>query len=397
MEQTSGLRVGMPFHDGWFSESEVMWPGQAMSLKVEEVLWEGRSDFQDVLVFRSSTYGIVLVLDGVIQLTERDEFAYQEMIAQIPLHCHHDPQSVLIVGGGDGGVLREVCRHPGVQRVTMCEIDELVCNVAKKYLGNSTATAFDDPRVTLVHADAADYVKDQLEAYDVVIVDSSDPVGPAETLFTASFYQSLRKAMRPGAIMCNQGECMWLHLDLIGEVLKHCKEVFPSVDYAFTTIPTYPSGQIGFLVCSTTPNAVLRVPARGAPPRPNTHTEMRAPSLAACPQDLTVRPSPHRAPCACACASTQSPSPRSPLNSSTTRRRYMRPPSCSPPLPRPSSAACAARRCRTSAAASRLASSTAAASRSPRRACWSGRPRPRCWSAAESETPDPAIRDGGKP
>jgi len=169
-----------------------------------------------------------------------------------------------------------------------------VCNVAKKYLGNSTATAFDDPRVTLVHADAADYVKDQLEAYDVVIVDSSDPVGPAETLFTASFYQSLRKAMRPGAIMCNQGECMWLHLDLIGEVLKHCKEVFPSVDYAFTTIPTYPSGQIGFLVCSTTPNAVLRVPARGAPPRPNTHTEMRAPSLAACPQDLTVRPSPHR-------------------------------------------------------------------------------------------------------
>ena len=101
--------------DGWFRESEVMWPGQAMSLKIEEVLWEGRSDFQDILVFRSSTYGNVLVLDGVIQLTERDEHSYQEMIAQVPMHCHADPQNVLIVGGGDGGVLREVLRHPEVK------------------------------------------------------------------------------------------------------------------------------------------------------------------------------------------------------------------------------------------------------------------------------------------
>jgi spermidine synthase len=252
----------MPIKDGWFSESEVMWPGQAMSLKVEEVLFEGKSDFQEILVFRSSTYGTVLVLDGVIQLTERDEHAYQEMIAHIPLHCHPNPVNVLIVGGGDGGVLREVCRHPGVKHVTMCEIDKKVVDVAKKFLGKSTATAFNDPRVTLVHADAAQYVRDKKDTYDVVIVDSSDPVGPAETLFTATFYESLRTAMRPGAIMCNQGECMWLHLDLIGEVLKHCTQVFPSVDYAFTTIPTYPSGQIGFLMCSTTPNAVLRQPAR---------------------------------------------------------------------------------------------------------------------------------------
>lgn len=252
--------------DGWFAESEVMWPGQAMTLKVEEVLYEGRSDFQDLLVFRSATYGTVLVLDGVIQVTERDEHAYQEMIAQIPMHCHPDPQNVLIVGGGDGGVLREVCRHPGVQRITMCEIDPLVVEVSKRYLGASTATAFDDKRLTLVHADAAEYVKDQLSMYDVVIVDSSDPVGPAATLFTADFYTSLRHAMRPGAIMCNQGECMWLHLSLIGEVLKHCKEVFPSVDYAFTTIPTYPSGQIGFLMCSTSPGHVLRQPVREPEP-----------------------------------------------------------------------------------------------------------------------------------
>jgi len=252
--------------DGWFRESEVMWPGQAMSLKIEEVLWEGRSDFQDILVFRSLTYGTVLALDGVIQLTERDEHAYQEMITHIPMHSHPDPKSVLIVGGGDGGVLREVCRHAGVTQITMCEIDPVVCQVAQQFLAGSTATSFNDPRVTLVHADAAEFVKDKKDAYDVVIVDSSDPVGPAETLFTASFYTALRGAMKPGAIMCNQGECVWLHLDLIGECMGHCTQVFPSVDYAFTTIPTYPSGQIGFLLCSTAPNTVLREACREPAP-----------------------------------------------------------------------------------------------------------------------------------
>jgi len=259
--------------DSWFTENEVMWPGQAMTLKVEEVLYQGRSEYQDVLVFRSSTYGTVLVLDGVIQLTERDEHAYQEMIAHVPLHSHPDPQSVLIVGGGDGGVLREVCRHPGVQKVTMCEIDEKVVEVSRKYLGGSTAMSFDDPRLTLVHDDAAAYVVQHRNEFDVVIVDSSDPVGPAETLFTSSFYKALAVAMRPGAIMCNQGECIWLHLDLIGDCMRSCTEVFPSVDYCYTTIPTYPSGQIGFFVCSTAPNKVFRTPCR--PPAPSLEARLK--------------------------------------------------------------------------------------------------------------------------
>lgn len=269
----------MPLKDGWFSESEVMWPGQAMSLKVEQVLYEGRSEFQDILVFRSSTYGNVLVLDGAIQLTERDEHAYQEMIAQIPMHCHPDPKSVLIVGGGDGGVLREVCRHSSVEKIVMCEIDAQVCDVSKRFFANSTATSFNDPRVQLVHADAAQFVQDKRDEYDVVIVDSSDPIGPAETLFQPAFYQGLKDAMRPGAIMCNQGECIWLHLDLIGTVLRHCTTVFPSVDYAFTTIPTYPSGQIGFLMCCTSPNAVLRVPARKPPPEVQAQLKYYSPAV----------------------------------------------------------------------------------------------------------------------
>jgi len=260
--------------NSWFAESEVMWPGQRFSLKVAEegVLHRSKSKFQDILVFQSETYGKVLVLDGVIQLTERDEFAYQEMIAHLPLFAHAEPKRVLIVGGGDGGVLREVARHSCVEVVDMCEIDEAVVKVAREHFGDSTATAFDDPRLTLVHADAAAYLKTVVDGsgdasdpavaaalkrrgggwpgYDVIIVDSSDPVGPAETLFAPAFYDSMRAALAPGGCVCTQGECLWLHLPLISKVVRACRGIFPTVEYAFTTVPTYPSGQIGFVVCS---------------------------------------------------------------------------------------------------------------------------------------------------
>ena len=258
----------------WFAESEVMWPGQRFSLKVKRdgVLHRSRSKFQDILVFQSETYGKVLVLDGVIQLTERDEFAYQEMIAHLPLFAHAEPKRVCIVGGGDGGVLREVARHSCVEVIDMCEIDEQVVAVAKEHFSDSTATSFDDPRLTLVHADAAAYLKaivdgkgdssdpaiaaalkrrsSQWPGYDVIIVDSSDPVGPAETLFAPAFYDSMKAALAPNGIVCTQGECLWLHLPLIAKVVTACRATFPSVEYAYTTVPTYPSGQIGFVLCS---------------------------------------------------------------------------------------------------------------------------------------------------
>lgn len=181
--------------------------GQRFGLKVKEVLYHEKSEYQvelafqsnlqDILVFDSESYGRVLVLDGVIQVTEKDEFAYQEMITHLPLYAHRNPKSVcfmllndyqvLIVGGGDGGVLREVAKHSEVERIVMCEIDKQVVEVSKKYLSNSTAVAFDDPRVELVllmltynsqlFMDAALFVKEQQNSFDVIIVDSSDPVG----------------------------------------------------------------------------------------------------------------------------------------------------------------------------------------------------------------------------
>jgi len=191
--------------DSWFGEKEVMWPGQQFSLKVEKVLFQGKSPFQDILVFDSTNYGRVLVLDGVIQLTERDECAYQEMIVNLPMMSHPQPRNVLIIGGGDGGVLREVCRHEGVESVVMCEIDEMVVKLSKRYLANSTATAYSDPRLTLKFEDAAKFIKSYTNTFDVIITDSSDPVGPANTLFTQEFYADLKSSLRPGGVLLPGG------------------------------------------------------------------------------------------------------------------------------------------------------------------------------------------------
>lgn len=245
----------------WFSEREVLWPGQKFSLKVKKELFRGKSKFQDVLVFESTNYGKVLVLDGVIQMTERDEHAYQEMIAHIPIFAHPNPKSVLIIGGGDGGVLREVTRHKDVKRIVMCEIDSMVIEVSKKF-GFSTATAFEDPRVELLIEDAVQYIKSHRKEFDIIIVDSSDPEGPAELLFERQFYMDAINALRPGGVVCTQGECMWLHLDLIANVLKSCRDFVEVADYAFTTIPTYPSGQIGFILLSNDKSMNLCKPSR---------------------------------------------------------------------------------------------------------------------------------------
>eukprot|EP00798_Chlamydomonas_sp_ICE-L_P031399 gene31399-6565_t len=247
------------FKDGWFREMSTMWPGQAMGIKVKEVVYEAKSDFQDVCVFESEAYGTVLLLDGVIQATDRDEFAYQEMIAHLPVCALDKPaKRVLVVGGGDGGVLRELARHSSIEEIHMAEIDKMVPEVSKKYFPNM-AVGFEDPRVTLHICDGIKFVQDAApDYYDVIVVDSSDPVGPAEVLFERPFFEALHRAVRPGGIVCTQAECLWLHLPIIKSLAAMCHEVFEggSVSYATTHIPTYPCGQIGMMLCSKAdPNA----------------------------------------------------------------------------------------------------------------------------------------------
>lgn len=260
----------------WFAEDEKMWPGQRMQLEILEILEDGRSKFQDVFVFKSANYGIVFTLDGAIQVTERDEFAYQEMITHLPIFSHPNPKKVLIVGGGDGGVLREVCKHPGVETIHMCEIDEAVCSLSKKYLPDTMAQCFDDPRLTLIIDDAAVFLADSErggnEGYDIIICDSSDPVGPAEVLFEETFFNSMNNALNPsGGILCTQGECIWLHLDLIKTVIERTRKSMSVVEYAYTTIPTYPSGQIGFIIASNNASFTVNKPVRS----PNQGMELK--------------------------------------------------------------------------------------------------------------------------
>ncbi|KDN46124.1 putative chimeric spermidine synthase/saccharopine reductase [Tilletiaria anomala UBC 951] len=252
--------------DGWFHEANSQWPGQAMSLQVVRILHHEQSKYQDVLVFESATYGNVLVLDGVIQCTERDEFSYQEMIAHLPLASHPNPKRVLVIGGGDGGVLREVVKHETVEEAVLCDIDEAVPRVSKKYLPKMAA-GLTHPKSNVIIGDGFAFLQkpENKGTFDVIITDSSDPVGPAQALFEKPYFQLLKDALKPGGHISTQAECTWLHLPLIRELRKSTKELFPVADYAFTTIPTYPCGQIGFVVCSLQPDRNVREAVRRVP------------------------------------------------------------------------------------------------------------------------------------
>nr|XP_037278714.1 spermidine synthase-like isoform X1 [Rhipicephalus microplus] len=245
--------------EGWFTEIVNTNNNPVLSVDVEKVLHQERSNFQDILVFKSKSFGTVLALDNAIQCTERDEFSYQEMITFLPLNSHPDPKDVLIIGGGDGGVAREVVKHPSVVSVTQCEIDEKVVEVSKKYLP-FMAEGFNSPKLELKIGDGVQFIKETTRKFDVVITDSSDPVGPAEALFQKPYYEGLKRVLKPGGILCSQGESMWFDLKLIEEMMDMCRTLFPVVNYASIYTPTYPSGQIGFLLCSTSPDTDFHNP-----------------------------------------------------------------------------------------------------------------------------------------
>jgi len=244
---------------GWFSEICPMWEGVALSLQVDEVLFSEKSEFQQIDLYQTRSHGRMLVLDGIIQLTERDEFAYQEMMAHLPLFAHPDPKDVLVIGGGDGGVLREVGRHDQVAHIDFCEIDELVIKVCKEYLPG-LACGFDDQRVQVHIQDGDAFLQKKKACYDVIIVDSSDPIGPGEALFEKPFYKNLKQALKPGGLVATQGESFFLHQDCVENLIQITKSLFPVQAYANILVPTYPGGHIG--VCMGSLGPMLVKPAR---------------------------------------------------------------------------------------------------------------------------------------
>lgn len=248
--------------DGWFREVSEMWPGQAMTLRVKKILHHEKSKYQDVLIFESTDYGNVLVLDHVIQCTERDEFAYQEMITHLAMNSHPNPKKILVIGGGDGGVLREIVKHECVEEAILCDIDEAVIRLSKLYLPHMSK-GFDHPKAKVLVGDGFKYLEGCKNEFDVIITDSSDPEGPAESLFQKPYFELLFAALKEGGVITTQGsENQWLHLQLITDLKKSCREVFPIAEYAYTTIPTYPSGQIGFMVCCKDANRDVSKPLR---------------------------------------------------------------------------------------------------------------------------------------
>ncbi|XP_012251763.2 spermidine synthase [Athalia rosae] len=246
---------------GWFSEFSELWPGYVLSLEVEEVLHEEKSKYQDLLVLQTKTYGRALILDGAIQCTERDEFSYQEGIAFLPLCSHPNPENVLIIGGGDGGVAREVAKHPNVKSITQVEIDESVLSAARKYLP-FMAVGLDNPKVKLYVGDGFQFMKNHKNEFDVIITDSSDPIGPAECLFEESYFKLMSTALRSGGIICSQGGTAWANLDIVERTLQHCRSAFAKTSYCVVAVPTYPTGQIGFIMGSLNPETNFNEPVK---------------------------------------------------------------------------------------------------------------------------------------
>lgn len=245
--------------NGWFSEICPMWPGVALSLEIMETLYSKKSKFQQIDLYQTRHHGKMLVLDGIIQLTEFDEFTYQEMLAHVPLFAHPDPKNILVIGGGDGGILREIGRHDLVESIDFCEIDEDVIRVAKEFLPQ-LACGFDDPRVVVHIGDGNAFVNNKTNAYDVIIVDSSDPIGPGEVLFQKPFYQGLKNALKPGGIIATQGESIFMHQEWVVTLAGITRELFPVQAYANIQVPTYPGGNIGICMGSLGPDLVR--PAR---------------------------------------------------------------------------------------------------------------------------------------
>jgi spermidine synthase len=253
-----------------------MWEGIAVSMKVDEVLYSKKSRFQQIDVYQTRSHGRMLVLDGIIQLTERDEFSYQEMMSHLPLFCHPNPENVLVVGGGDGGVLREIRRHENVCSIDFCEIDEEVIKVSKQFLPFMSC-GFDDPRVTVHIKDGAAFVREHPGCYDVIIVDSSDPVGPGEVLFENQFYKDLKGALKPGGLIATQGESFFLHADWVEKLMDITRSLFPIHAYANIIVPTYTGGHI--CVCMGSLGPKLTEPARPVPQALQTQLKYYSPAV----------------------------------------------------------------------------------------------------------------------
>ena len=210
---------------GWFEESQEK---SKLGFRIQKKLQETQSSWQKIEVFETLGHGRMLVHDGFIMLTERDEFIYHDMMAHLPLYTHPSPQNVLVIGGGDGGTVREVLNHKSIKKCTLVEIDKQVIEICKKWFPH-TSCQLDNPRVEVLIQDGVDFVKNTSEKFDVILVDSSDPVGPAAPLFNVDFYQNIKKRLQDPGIVVSQAESPYYDMECQRGLVKTLTQVFPKV------------------------------------------------------------------------------------------------------------------------------------------------------------------------
>ena len=194
-------------------------------------------------------FGRMLLLDGIIMTTIKDEFVYHEMISLPALNTHPNPKNVLVIGGGDGGAIREIVKHPKVEKAILCEIDGQVIEVSKKYLPEISC-ALNDPKVEVVVEDGIKYIQENKNKFDVILVDSTDPIGPAVGLFAKDFYQGIYDALKEDGVFAAQTESPWVNENLVKRVFQDIKSIFPITRLYLANVPTYPTGMWSFTMGS---------------------------------------------------------------------------------------------------------------------------------------------------
>ncbi|WP_099823659.1 polyamine aminopropyltransferase [Oceaniglobus indicus] len=230
--------------DGWTLER--LHADHAQALRETRVLYDSATEHQRLRVFENPTFGRIMTLDDVVQVTEGDNYIYHEMLTHVPILAHGTAKRVLIIGGGDGGMAREVLRHATVEHVTMVEIDAGVVEFSKQYLPAISDGAFDDPRLKLVIADGAAFMRDTAGGFDVIIVDSTDPVGPGEVLFTDTFYGHAQRALTPGGILVTQNGVPFVQGDELTNTMRAFRALFADATCYLATVPTYAGGPMAF-------------------------------------------------------------------------------------------------------------------------------------------------------
>lgn len=234
----------------WLSED--LHPYYRKSLKINKKLVDEQTEYQHLQVFETEFFGNTLVLDGIIQLTERDNIGYHEMITHIPMLAVKEPKRVLIVGGGDGGSLQQVLRYSSVEEAVVCELDQRVVDHSRKYFP-AFGDPWVDPRANLLVRDAFGYLEENPGTFDVIISDTTDPIGMAERLFSDEFYNLMVRALKPGGAAATQCEQPFFDTSLIKTIYETSKRLSRHPAYYYAQIPTYPGGGIGFMYVSDTP------------------------------------------------------------------------------------------------------------------------------------------------